>query len=81
MKKVIALFACGALLAGCANVGTVNGVPVNRGNTTSTQGKQPYCEANPAVCIIGGAVGIGILKYLINKNDGGNKSDESWIVT
>lgn len=74
MKKIIALTACGALLAGCANVGTVNGVPVNQGATTSTQGAQPYCEANPAVCIIGGAVGLGILGYLINEN---NSSDSS----
>jgi hypothetical protein len=73
MKKVVALTTCAALLAGCSSIGTINGVPVGKNAQVSTQGSQTYCQANPAVCIIGGAVGIGILKHLIDKaNDGGD---------
>jgi hypothetical protein len=73
MKKAIALTTCAALLAGCSNIGTVNGVPVGDNAIVSRQGSSTYCEANPAICIIGGALAVGVLGYLINEaNDGGS---------
>ena len=73
MKKAIALTTCAALLAGCSNIGTVNGVPVGKNAQVSSQGSQTYCQANPAVCIIGGAVAVGVLGYAISEaNDGGD---------
>lgn len=71
MKKVITLTTVAALLAGCSNIGTVNGVPVGRNAQVSTQGEQTYCQANPAVCIIGGAVAVGVLGYIISEANGG----------
>lgn len=74
MKKAIALTTCAALVAGCSNIGTVNGVPVGKNAQGSTQGEQTYCQANPAVCIIGGAVGLSLLMHLINeKSDDGSE--------
>lgn len=76
MKKAISLATCAALLAGCSNIGTVNGVPVAQDIQASTRGEQAYCEANPAICIIGGAVAAGVLGYIINEaNDGGGSGD------
>jgi hypothetical protein len=71
MEKVIALTTVVALLAGCSNIGTVNGVPVGENARVSTQNQQTYCQANPAVCIIGVAVGIGVLGYLVNQSGSG----------
>jgi hypothetical protein len=72
MKKAIVLTTSAALLAGCSNIGTVNGVPVGKNAQVSSQGSQTYCQANPAVCIIGVAVGVGVLGYIINEaKDGG----------
>lgn len=71
MKKVIAFTTAAAVVAGCSNIGTVNGVPVNRGTTTvSTQGAPTYCEANPEICIIAGALALGAIGYLINEAGG-----------
>ena len=73
MKKVIAVTTAAALLAGCSNIAEVNDVPVNRGAVMSTQNAPTYCEANPAICIIGAAIGLGAVGYLINQsNSGGN---------
>lgn len=72
MRRIIALTICAGVLAGCSNIATVNGVPVNRSATISTMDSQTYCEKNPAACIIGVAVGAGILGYIINEaTDGG----------
>ena len=82
MNKAIALTTCAALLAGCSNIGRVNGVPVNQGDTVSSQGSQTYCQANPAICIIGGIVAVGVLGYVINEaNDGGGGSADDDPVT
>jgi hypothetical protein len=77
VKKTIALTTCAALLAGCSNIGTINGVPVGQNATVSSQGQQTYCQANPAVCIIGVAVGVGVLGYIINEANDGGGSDNS----
>jgi hypothetical protein len=69
MKKVFTLTAIAALLAGCSNIATVNGVPVGAHARVSSQNSQSYCAQNPAVCIIGGAVGVGILGYLVNQGN------------
>ena len=60
-----------ALLAGCSTIGTVNGVPVGRNATVSTMNEQSYCAQNPAICIIGGAIGLGVLGYLVNQGNNG----------
>ncbi len=65
MQAIITLATAAALVAGCSNIATVNGVPVNQSVTTSSQGAESYCAANPAVCIIGGAVGLGIFGYMV----------------
>ena len=69
MKKAITLTAIAALLAGCSTIGTVNGVPVGPQARVSTQNQQSYCAQNPAICIIGGALGLGVLGYLVNQGD------------
>lgn len=74
MKKIIALTTCAALLAGCSNIGTVNGVPVGKNAQASTQGSQTYCQANPAICILGVAVDVGVLGYVINEANDGDDS-------
>ena len=73
MKKAIALTTCAALLAGCSNIGEVNGVAVGDNAKLSSQGSPTYCQANPAICIIGGALAVGVLGYLVSEaNDGGS---------
>lgn len=67
MNKVIALTTCAALLAGCSNIGTVNGIPDGKNAQISTQGSPTYCQANPAICIVGVAVGVGVLGYVVNQ--------------
>ena len=70
MKKAITLTAIAALLAGCSTIGTVNGVPVGPSARVSTMNEQSYCAQNPAICIIGGAIGLGVLGYLVNQSNG-----------
>ncbi|PID37269.1 MAG: hypothetical protein CSA70_12155 [Rhodobacterales bacterium] len=82
MRKLITLAICTAVLAGCSNIGTVNGVPVNKKARAEKMGEGHYCAQNPAVCIVGGVVAVGVLKHLIDKgNDdvGGEKPCNSCI--
>lgn len=69
MKTILTLTTCAALLSACSTIGTVNGVPVGPNATLSTQNTQSYCAQNRAVCIVGIAVGLGVLGYLVNQED------------
>ena len=74
MRKLIPLTLCGALVAGCSTIGSVNGVPVNQPVSVSTQNAQTFCQTNPAICILGGALAVGAVGYLINQgNDDGDQ--------
>ena len=71
MRKIITLTLCAGLMAGCSTIGSINGVPFNQPVSVSTQNAQTYCQANPAICIIGGALAVGAAGYLVNRgNDG-----------
>ncbi len=71
MKKVLVSGAVAALLAGCSNIGHINGVPVGPNAHVSSQGTPTYCQANPAICIIGGVVAAGVVGFVISEaNDG-----------
>lgn len=67
MKSILILTTCAALLAGCSSIGTINGVPVNRARV-STMNDPNYCEQHPARCIVGFAIGLGLVGYLANRD-------------
>jgi uncharacterized lipoprotein YajG len=69
LKKSLLCATTFAMLAGCSNIGTVNGVPV--GVNAATQSQQTYCAQNPAICIIGGAVAIGVIAKIADNDSGG----------
>lgn len=77
-KAFLALTTCAAL-AGCSSVGTVNGVPVNRGATLSSQSEPAgFCARQPAVCILGGALAVGLVAAVASDGGdggGGNPGD------
>lgn len=74
MKNFVVITAIGALLSGCASIGDVNGIPVGNNPEAQSIDKKGYCAENPAICIIGGAVAIGVLRKLINDS---NSSDSN----
>lgn len=60
MKKptTIALaIAAAASVSGCSEIGKVNGVDVSR--VAGENPNAPYCEKNPAICIVGAAAIVG----------------------
>ena len=69
-RPLLALTAA-AMVAGCSSVGEVNGVPVNRGATLSSQSEPAgFCARQPAVCILGGALAVGVIAAVAS--DGGD---------
>ena len=60
--KLIASMAALGVLAGCSTIGEVNGVPVGSNATVSSQSAEaPLCARQPAVCILGAAVLVGVV--------------------
>lgn len=60
--KLIASLAALGVLAGCANIGEVNGVPVGQNATVSAQSAEdPFCARQPEVCILGAALLLGVV--------------------
>lgn len=60
--RFIASLAALGVLAGCSTIGEVNGVPVGGNATMSSQSAEaPFCARQPAVCILGAAVLVGVV--------------------
>ena len=70
MRKLIAAAACLAMVSGCANIGTVNGVQIGQKASEVPQPKQrTFCDRNPLICVAGGvaAVAVGAI-VIVNAN-------------
>ena len=71
LRRPLLALTAAAMVAGCSSVGEVNGVPVNQGATLSSQSEPAgFCARQPAVCILGGALAIGMVAAVAN--DGGD---------
>ncbi len=55
--RLIPLLVATGFLAGCSNIGKINGQNISR--VTGEDRDSTFCERNPAVCIIGITAGLG----------------------
>ena len=60
LKSLLLLLSV-TLVTGCANVGQINGVPVNQDVSNLDAAQMSYCERQPIVCILGAAVVVGLI--------------------
>ena len=49
------LLSAALAVAGCSNVGSINGIRMN----ASTAPDATYCDANPEICVLGAAAIVG----------------------
>src|SRR6056297_3043248 len=62
LRRPLLALTAAAIVAGCSCIGEVNGVPVNRDATMSSQSEPAsFCARQPAVCILGGVVAVGVI--------------------
>ena len=69
---LIQLSLIASLLAGCSNIGKINGQNISR--VTGENPNPTYCQSNPEICIIGIAAALGGTAIALNEIAKNNKS-------
>lgn len=67
VKPILVLTTCAGLLAGCSSIGTINGVAIDRASVSSMNDPD-YCDQHPVRCIVGLAIGLGLVGSLANRD-------------
>ncbi|MCF6199466.1 MAG: hypothetical protein L3J67_08730 [Hyphomicrobiaceae bacterium] len=70
MAIFISLLLGSGLLAGCSNIGAVNGVPVKR--VAGDGGNTGFCARNPMTCMLGAAAIVGGTAVIVHNSKGNN---------